>query len=105
MSGDYSNKNVSILSVGNVLVDIEITISDDELSKLPIKKGGAIEIDAIQLGKYLGEYRYQVTNRYLGGSIFTTAATSSVFNVDNSFLGSVGKDRDSKNLIDIISLG
>ncbi len=103
MSEDYSNKNVSILSVGNVLVDIEITISDDELSKLPIKKGGAIEIDAIQLGKYLDEYRYQVTNRYLGGSIFTTAATSSVFNVDNSFLGSVGKDHDSKNLIDIMN--
>ena len=103
MSGDYSNKNVSILSVGNVLVDIEITISEDELSTLPIKKGGAIEINAIQLGKYLDEYRYQVTNRYLGGSIFTTAATSSVFNVDNSFLGSVGKDRDSKNLIDIMN--
>ena len=51
MSGDYSNKNVSILNVGNVLVDIEITISDDQLSKLPIKKGGAIEIDKVQLGK------------------------------------------------------
>ena len=49
MSKDYSNKNVSILNVGNVLVDIEITISDNELSKLPIKKSGAIEIDAIQL--------------------------------------------------------
>ena len=99
MSGDYSNKNVSVLNVGNVLVDIEITISDDQLSKLPIKKGGAIEIDTVQLEKYLDEYRDKVTNRYLGGSIFTTAATSSVFNVDNSFLGSVGKDRDSKNLI------
>ena len=100
MSGDYSNKNVSILNVGNVLVDIEITISDNELSKLPIKKSGAIEIDAIQLSEYLEVYRDQITNRYLGGSIFTTAATSSVFNVDNSFLGSVGKDHDSKFLID-----
>ena len=56
MSGDYNNKNVSILNVGNVLVDIEITISDDELSKLPIKKSGAIEIDAIQLSEYLDIY-------------------------------------------------
>ena len=103
MNGDYSNKNVSILSVGNVLVDIEITISDSELSKLPIKKGGAIEIDLIQLEKYLDEYRDQVTNRYLGGSIFTTAATSSVFKVDNSFLGSVGKDSNSKYLIDTMN--
>lgn len=103
MNGDYSNKNVSILSVGNVLVDIEITISDGELSKLPIKKGGAIEIDLIQLEKYLDEYRDQVTNRYLGGSIFTTAATSSVFKVDNSFLGSVGKDSNSKYLIDTMN--
>ena len=68
MSGDYSNKNVSILNVGNVLVDIEITISEDELSKLPIKKSGAIEIDAIQLSAYLDVYRDQITNRYLGGS-------------------------------------
>ena len=33
MSEDYSNKNVSILNVGNVLVDIEISISNNELSK------------------------------------------------------------------------
>ena len=103
MSKDYSNKNVSILNVGNVLVDIEITISDDDLSNLPIKKGGAIEINIIQLNKYLNIYRDQITNKYLGGSIFTTAATSSVFEVDNSFLGSVGKDSNSKYLIDTMN--
>ena len=103
MSKDYSNKNVSILNVGNVLVDIEITISDDDLSNLPIKKGGAIEINIIQLDKYLNIYRDQITNKYLGGSIFTTAATSSVFEVDNSFLGSVGKDSNSKYLIDTMN--
>ena len=103
MSEDYSNKNVSILNVGNVLVDIEITISDDDLSNLPIKKGGAIEINIIQLNKYLNIYRDQITNKYLGGSIFTTAATSSVFEVDNSFLGSVGKDSNSKYLIDTMN--
>ena len=103
MSKDYSNKNVSILNVGNVLVDIEITISDDDLSNLPIKKGGAIEINIIQLDKYLNKYRDQITNKYLGGSIFTTAATSSVFEIDNSFLGSVGKDSNSKYLIDTMN--
>ena len=103
MSKDYSNKNVSILNVGNVLVDIEITISEDDLSNLPIKKGGAIEINIIQLDKYLNIYRDQITNKYLGGSIFTTAATSSVFEVDNSFLGSVGKDSNSKYLIDTMN--
>ena len=103
MSKDYSNKNVSILNVGNVLVDIEITISDDDLSNLPIKKGGAIEINIIQLDKYLNIYRDKITNKYLGGSIFTTAATSSVFEVDNSFLGSVGKDSNSKYLIDTMN--
>jgi len=103
MSKDYSNKNVSILNVGNVLVDIEITISDDDLSNLPIKKGGAIEINIIQLDKYLNIYQDQITNKYLGGSIFTTAATSSVFEIDNSFLGSVGKDSNSKYLIDTMN--
>ena len=103
MSKDYSNKNVSILNVGNVLVDIEITISDDDLSNLPIKKGGAIEINIMQLDKYLNIYRDKITNKYLGGSIFTTAATSSVFEVDNSFLGSVGKDSNSKYLIDTMN--
>ena len=103
MSKDYSNKNVSILNVGNVLVDIEITISDDDLSNLPIKKGGAIEINIIQLDKYLNKYRDQITNKYLGGSIFTTAATSSVFKIDNSFLGSVGRDSNSKYLIDTMN--
>jgi len=44
MSEDYSNKNVSILNVGNVLVDIEISISNEQLSEIPIKKGRAIEI-------------------------------------------------------------
>jgi hypothetical protein len=38
MTEDYSNKNVSILNVGNVLVDIEITITDEDLSNLPVKK-------------------------------------------------------------------
>ena len=103
MSKDYSNKNVSILNVGNVLVDIEITISDDDLSNLPIKKGGAIEINIIQLDKYLNIYQDQITNKYLGGSIFTTAATSSAFEIDNSFLGSVGKDSNSKYLIDTMN--
>ena len=49
MSGDYSNKNVSILNVGNVLVDIEISISDDELSEIPIQKRRAIEINSDEL--------------------------------------------------------
>ena len=81
MSEDYSNKNVSILNVGNVLVDIEISISSKQLSEIPIQKGRAIEINSDELAFYLSKYKSQITDQYLGGSIFTTAATSSVFKI------------------------
>lgn len=103
MFKDYSNKNVSILNVGNVLVDIEISISNEQLSEIPIQKGRAIEINSDELAFYLDKYKTQITNQYLGGSIFTTAATSSIFNINNLFLGSVGKDDNSKFLIDIMN--
>ena len=103
MSEDYSNKNVSILNVGNVLVDIEISISNKQLSEIPIQKGRAIEINSDELTFYLSKYKSQITNQYLGGSIFTTAATSSIFEINNLFLGSVGKDNNSKFLIDIMN--
>ena len=103
MSEDYSNKNVSILNVGNVLVDIEISISNKQLSEIPIQKGRAIEINSDELAFYLSKYKSQITNQYLGGSIFTTAATSSIFKINNLFLGSVGKDSNSKFLIDIMN--
>jgi|TARA_A200000113_G_scaffold79720_1_gene70783 sugar/nucleoside kinase (ribokinase family) len=103
MTEDYSNKNVSILNVGNVLVDIEIKITDEDLSNLPVKKGGAIDINLDELNYFLKKYKSQITNKYLGGSVFSTAATSSVFNVTNSFLGSVGKDSNSKFLIDVMN--
>ena len=80
MTEDYSNKNVSILNVGNVLVDIEIKITDEDLSNLPVKKGGAIDINLDELNYFLQKYKSQITNKYLGGSVFSTAATSSVFN-------------------------
>ena len=44
MSEDYSNKNVSILNVGNVLVDIEISISNKQLSEIPIQKGELLKL-------------------------------------------------------------
>ena len=103
MSEDYNNKNVSILNVGNVLVDIEISISNKQLSEIPIQKGRAIEINSDELAFYLSKYKSQITNQYLGGSIFTTAATSSIFKINNLFLGSVGKDSNSKFLIDIMN--
>ena len=103
MSEDYSNKNVSILNVGNVLVDIEISISNKQLSEIPIQKGRAIEINSDELTFYLSKYKSQITDQYLGGSIFTTAATSSIFEINNLFLGSVGKDNNSKFLIDIMN--
>ncbi len=103
MSEDYSNKNVSILNVGNVLVDIEISISNKQLSEIPIQKGRAIEINSDKLAFYLSKYKSQITDQYLGGSIFTTAATSSIFEINNLFLGSVGKDSNSKFLIDIMN--
>ena len=81
MSKDYSNKNVSILNVGNVLVDIEISITEEQLSEIPITKGRAIEINSSELDLYLSKYNSQITNQYLGGSIFTTAATSSIFRI------------------------
>ena len=103
MSKDYSNKNVSILNVGNVLVDIEISISEEQLSEIPITKGRAIEINSNELDLYLSKYKSQITNQYLGGSIFTTAATSSIFRIKNLFLGSIGKDKNSKFLMDIMN--
>ena len=103
MFKDYTNKNVSILNVGNVLVDIEISISNKQLSEIPIQKGRAIEINQDELTFYLSKYNSQITNQYLGGSIFTTAATSSIFNINNLFLGSVGKEKNSKFLIDIMN--
>ena len=103
MSEDYNNKNVSILNVGNVLVDIEISISSKQLSEIPIQKGRAIEINSDELAFYLSKYKSQITDQYLGGSIFTTAATSSTFKINNLFLGAVGKDNNSKFLIDIMN--
>ena len=65
MSEDYNNKNVSILNVGNVLVDIEISISSKQLSEIPIQKGRAIEINSDELAFYLSKYKSQITDQYL----------------------------------------
>ena len=64
MSEDYSNKNVSILNVGNVLVDIEISISNKQLSEIPIQKGRAIEINSDELAFYLSKYKSQISVSY-----------------------------------------
>ena len=89
-----------IYGFGNALIDIEITISEEELVSLGIKKGSMVHISANQKNTWLKQFHNNIVSKQPGGSIANSLYAASTEGALCSFSCSLGKDKEGKNFID-----
>ena len=68
-----------IYGFGNALIDIEISVSEDELASLPINKGSMEHISSRQKLDWLHRFQTRIQSRQPGGSIANSLNNSSIF--------------------------
>ena len=58
-----------IYGFGNALIDIEVSISEEELSTLNIEKGSMVHISSDQQKIWLSQFKNKIFSKEPGGSI------------------------------------
>jgi sugar/nucleoside kinase (ribokinase family) len=89
-----------IYGFGNALIDVEISITDEELTSLNINKGSMVHISSEQKNVWLKEFRKNIVSRQPGGSIANSLYAASSEHSICTFSCSLGNDEESSIFID-----
>ena len=81
-----------IYGFGNALIDIEISVSEDELASLPINKGSMEHISSSQKMDWLQRFQTRVQSREPGGSIANSLHAAASQGSRCTFSCSMGED-------------
>jgi len=81
-----------IYGFGNALIDIEISVSEDELASLPINKGSMEHISSNQKIDWLQRFQSRVQSREPGGSIANSLHAAASQGSSCTFSCSMGED-------------
>ena len=81
-----------IYGFGNALIDIEISVSEDELASLPINKGSMEHISSNQKMDWLQKFQSRVQSREPGGSIANSLHAAASQGSSCTFSCSMGED-------------
>ena len=81
-----------IYGFGNALIDIEISVSEDELASLPINKGSMEHISSSQKMDWLQRFQTRVQSREPGGSISNSLHAAASQGSRCTFSCSMGED-------------
>ena len=81
-----------IYGFGNALIDIEISVSEDELASLPINKGSMEHISSNQKMDWLQRFQTRVQSREPGGSIANSLHAAASQGSTCTFSCSMGED-------------
>ena len=89
-----------IYGFGNALIDIEVSISEEELSTLDIKKGSMVHISSEQQKIWLSLYKNKILSKEPGGSIANSLQAASTQGSTCLFSCSLGKDQENNIFIE-----
>ena len=81
-----------IYGFGNALIDIEISVSEDELASLPINKGSMEHISSNQKMDWLKRFRSRIQSTEPGGSIANSLHAAASQGSTCTFSCSMGED-------------
>ena len=84
-----------IYGFGNALIDIEVSISEEELSILNIKKGSMVHISSEQQKIWLSQFKNKILSKEPGGSIANSLQAASTQGSTCLFSCSLGKDQEN----------
>ena len=84
-----------IYGFGNALIDIEVSISEEELSTLDIKKGSMVHISFEQQKIWLSQFKNKILSKEPGGSIANSLQAASTQGSTCLFSCSLGKDQEN----------
>ena len=94
---DHMNR---IYGFGNALIDLEITIEEDELDSIDIKKGTMKHISEEELQIFMNMFSSKIKSRLPGGSIANSLYAANQHGASVHFSCSVGKDDYGDYFID-----
>ena len=89
-----------IYGFGNALIDIEVSISEEELSTLDIKKGSMVHISSEQQKIWLSQFKNKILSKEPGGSIANSLQAASTQGSTCLFSCSLGKDQENNIFIE-----
>ena len=89
-----------IYGFGNALIDIEVSISEEELSTLDIKKGSMVHINFEQQKIWLSQFKNKILSKEPGGSIANSLQAASTQGSTCLFSCSLGKDQENNIFIE-----
>ena len=81
-----------IYGFGNALIDIEITVSEEQLKNTNINKGLMKHISQEELEMYLKSFTNQVNSALPGGSIANSMHAANKHNIETHFSCAIGDD-------------
>ena len=88
-----------IYGFGNALIDIEVSISEEELSTLNIEKGSMVHISSDQQKIWLSQFKNKIFSKEPGGSIANSLQAASTQGSTCLFSCSLGKDQENNIFI------
>ena len=89
-----------IYGFGNALIDIEVSISEEELSTLDIKKGSMVHISFEQQKIWLSQFKNKILSKEPGGSIANSLQAASTQGSTCLFSCSLGNDQENNIFIE-----
>ena len=89
-----------IYGFGNALIDIEVSISEEELSTLNIEKGSMVHISSDQQKIWLSQFKNKILSKEPGGSIANSLQAASTQGSICLFSCSLGKDQENNIFIE-----
>ena len=89
-----------IYGFGNALIDIEVSISEEELSTLDIKKGSMVHISSDQQKIWLSQFKNKILSKEPGGSIANSLQAASTQGSTCLFSCSLGKDQENNIFVE-----
>ena len=85
-----------IYGFGNALIDIEIKVSEEQLSEIKIEKGSMRHISKEDLDYFLKEFADKTLSTKAGGSIANSLYAANKHNISTHFSCSLGDDKYGK---------
>ena len=89
-----------IYGFGNALIDIEVSVSEEELSTLNIKKGSMVHISSDQQKIWLSQFKNKILSKEPGGSIANSLQAASTHGSTCLFSCSLGKDQENNIFVE-----
>ncbi len=89
-----------IYGFGNALIDVEISITEEELTSLNIKKGSMVHINSEQKSTWIEKFNKQIVSKQPGGSVANSLYAASCGDSICAFSCSLGNDEESRIFVD-----